>query len=95
MFNLMLDYALEYEIVEKNYARTFEISDDIVKEKEEAKVPHIIFTEDEMKVLWENVGKVQFVDWILMQCYMAGVLRNLLRFAWMKSIWSSGTCKPA
>ena len=70
MFNLMLDYALEYEIVEKNYARTFEISDDIVKEKEEAKVPHIIFTEDEMKVLWENVGKVQFVDWILMQCYM-------------------------
>lgn len=92
MFNLMLDYALEYEIVEKNYARTFEISDDIVKEKEEAKVPHIIFTEDEMKVLWENVGKVQFVDWILMQCYMAWRPRtSTLRLK--EIIWSNGTCK--
>ena len=70
MFNLMLDYALEYEIVEKNYARTFEISDDIVKEKEEAKIPHINFTEEELKILWDNVGKVKFVDWVLMQCYM-------------------------
>lgn len=33
----MLDYALEYEIVDKNYARTFEISDDIIKEKDENK----------------------------------------------------------
>ena len=70
MFNLMLDYALEYEIVEKNYARTFEVSDDIVKEKEEAKIPHINFTEEELKILWDNVGKVKFADWVLMQCYM-------------------------
>lgn len=27
MFNLMLDYALEYEIVDRNYARTFDISE--------------------------------------------------------------------
>lgn len=70
MFNLMLDYALEFEIVEKNYARTFEVSDDIVKEKEEAKIPHINFTEEELKILWDNVGKVKFADWVLMQCYM-------------------------
>jgi len=41
MFNLMLDYALEYELVDKNYSRTFELSDDIIKEKEEAKRGHI------------------------------------------------------
>lgn len=70
MFNLMLDYALEYEIVEKNYARTFEISDDIIKQRDEEKVSHIPFTEEEMKILWENVDKIRFVDWILMQCYM-------------------------
>ncbi|WP_432629028.1 tyrosine-type recombinase/integrase [Brotaphodocola sp.] len=70
MFNLMLDYALEYELVDKNYARTFDVSEDIVKEKEEAKRSHIIFTEDEMKILWDSVDEVQFVDWILMQCYM-------------------------
>ena len=70
MFNLMLDYALEYEIVDRNYARTFELSEDITKEIEENKKDHIIFTEDELHKLWDNVGKVQFVDWVLIQMYM-------------------------
>lgn len=70
LFNLMFDYALEYEIVTVNYARTFDIADDILKEKEEAKRSHIPFTEDELKTLWANVGKVKYVDWILIQCYM-------------------------
>lgn len=70
MFNLMLDYAVEYEIVDKNYARTFDISEDIIKEKEAATRGHIIFPPDEMKILWDNVDKIRFVDWILIQCYM-------------------------
>lgn len=70
MFNLMFDYAVEYEIVSVNYARTFDISDDIIVEKEKNKVPHIIFTEDEMDKLWDNVGNVKYVDWIIIQCYM-------------------------
>lgn len=70
LFNLMLDYALEYEIVDKNYARTFDISNDIIKEKEAATRSHIIFTEDELKKLWVNVDKVKFADWVLIQCYM-------------------------
>ena len=35
LFNLMLDYALEYEIVDRNYARTFNTSSDVLKECEE------------------------------------------------------------
>lgn len=70
MFNLMFDYALEYEIVDRNYARTFEVSEDIKKEKEVSKTEHIPFTDEEMKILWDNAGKVKYVDWILMQCYM-------------------------
>lgn len=70
MFNLMLDYALEYEIVDKNYARTFDLSNDIIKEKEEATRGHINFTAQEMNTLWENVNSFRFVDWILIQCYM-------------------------
>ncbi len=70
MFNLMLDYALEYELIDKNYARTFDLSNDIIKEKEAATRGHIIFTDEEMKILWENVGSIRFVDWILIQCYM-------------------------
>ena len=70
MFNLMLDYALEYEIVDKNYARTFDISEDIIKEKEAATRGHIIFPMEELKTLWDNVDALRFVDWILIQCYM-------------------------
>lgn len=69
MFNLMLDYALEYEIVDRNYARTFNVSDDIVKEKEDAKRGHIPMTESEMEILWNNVNIKQYVDVILIQCY--------------------------
>lgn len=70
LFNLMFDYALEYEIVDRNYARTFELSDDIAKEISDKKIGHIIFTEYEMKILWNNVNNVKFVDWIIIQCYM-------------------------
>lgn len=70
MFNLMLDYALEYELVDKNYARTFDLSNDIIKEKEAATRGHINFNDSEMKTLWDNLGKIRFVDWILIQCYM-------------------------
>lgn len=70
LFNLMFDYALEYEIVTMNYARTFDVSDDIIKEKEESKKNHIPFSEDELETLWDNVGKVKYVDWIIIQCYM-------------------------
>lgn len=70
MFNLMFDYGLEYEIVDRNYARTFDISSDIIKEKEASTRGHIIFSDSEMLTLWENVEQVKFVDWILIQCYM-------------------------
>lgn len=70
LFNLMYDYALEYELVDRNYARTFDISDDVLDEVEQNKHSHIIFTENEIKILWENIEKVKFTDWIIIQIYM-------------------------
>lgn len=70
MFNLMLDYAMEYDLVSKNYARTFELSNDIIKEKEDAKRGHINFNDSEMEALWNTVGNIKFADWLLIQCYM-------------------------
>lgn len=68
MFNLMLDYAVEYEIIDRNYARTFEISDDIIKEKEAAKRNHFPFHVDELQKLWDNQD-IPYVGMILIQCY--------------------------
>lgn len=69
LFNLMMDYALEYEIVDRNYARTFNVSDDIVEEREEARRGHIPFTDEEMEKLWNNVNNGYYVDIVLIQCY--------------------------
>lgn len=69
LFNLMLDYALEYELVQKNYARTFDVSSNILIEKEKMKNSHIAFTEEELNILWKNLS-MPYVDIILVQCYM-------------------------
>lgn len=68
LFNLMLDYGEEHEIVDKNYARTFEISKDITKDIEKSKKDHISFTDEEMEILWKNID-IPYVDIILFQCY--------------------------
>ena len=69
LFNLMLDYANENDVVDKNYARTFKLSDDIIKDVEEEKKDHIDFTDEEMQKLWDNLYDVDYVDVLLIQCY--------------------------
>lgn len=62
LFNLMLDYAIEYGIVDKNYARDFKIERaDVIK-------GHKVFTDEEMETLW-NKTSIPFVNIILLQCY--------------------------
>lgn len=69
LFNLMLDYALEYELVDKNYSRTFNISDDVLQEIEEQRRGHLPFTDGEMDMLWDSVDIIPYVDVLLIQCY--------------------------
>lgn len=69
LFNLMLDYALEYELVDRNYSRTFNLTEETVKEIQSVKKGHIAFTDAEMDLLWENINDKQGVDIMLIQCY--------------------------
>lgn len=69
MFNLMFDYAVENEIVEKNIARQFATPTEIVKEGKKMHKGHINYTEEEMALLWENINKVKFADVVIIQCY--------------------------
>lgn len=69
MMNLMFDYAVEYEITDRNYARTFTISDDIIEEKENAYRGHIPFTDEEIQILWDNIDRVLWADVVIFQCY--------------------------
>ncbi len=56
--------------MDKNYARTFDLSEDIIKEKEKITRGHIVFNDNEMEIFWNNIDKIRFIDWILIQCYM-------------------------
>lgn len=73
----MLDYAVEYEIVDKNYARTFTVSGDIQKERKRSQRSHIPFTDEEMTVLWENISTSKWIEVIIIQCYMGWRPREL------------------
>ncbi len=69
IFNMMLDYAFEYEIVNTNYAKGFSIDGEIIKEATTRQTEHIPFTDEEMNILWNNSGKIEIVDIMLIQCY--------------------------
>lgn len=69
LFNMMLDYALEYELVDRNYSRTFNLTEETVKEIQSVKKEHIAFTDEEMDLLWANISSKQGIDILLIQCY--------------------------
>ena len=64
VLNQMLDYAVEYEMIEHNYARDFKVES--YKRNPDA---HRTFTDDEIDTLWLHVGEDKWVDMILVQCY--------------------------
>ena len=68
VFNLMLDYAVERELVPHNVARTFKISKDVIKDQQLQMKEHIAFTPEEIGILWDNVDK-PFVNIILLSIY--------------------------
>ena len=69
LFNQMLDYALEYELVDRNYSRTFKLTEETIKEIQTVKKEHIAFSDEEIELLWKSVGKLPGIDILLIQCY--------------------------
>ena len=63
LFNLLLDYAVENSLVDKNISRVY-----VVHEKSPEQKHHIPYTDEEMNILWNNLGQYG-VDLILIQCY--------------------------
>lgn len=67
LLNMMFDYALEYELVDRNYSRTFNIS---TNKANVAENKHIAFTEEEIQIIKDNINKVPYTDILYIQCYM-------------------------
>lgn len=69
LLNMMMDYAVEYELTDRNYARAFNLSKDVTKEIRRNKQDHISFSDEEMRSLWGHVGEDEAIELILIQCY--------------------------
>lgn len=65
---MMLDYALELGVIDRNYARDCKLSKQTVKASVRVKKPHFSFSAAERTALWENKDK-QDVDLLLIACY--------------------------
>ena len=68
IFNQMLDYAVECEIIEHNYSKDFTYSIN-THNQQNVKNKHISFSEAEIEILWNSVMKVKYIDMLLIQCY--------------------------
>lgn len=63
LLNVLMDYAIQFEIIDRNIIRDYKLEDSIHVQKE-----HISFTDEEMQKFW----KYNYVDccsWVLIQCY--------------------------
>ena len=71
LINMLMDYAVEYEITDHNYARDVSLSKEITKTNAKNKKSHITFTEEEMETLWNNAYNPEYpkTPMILIQCY--------------------------
>ena len=63
LFNKLYDFAVEYELVDRNYARELKISLDDTDNKH-----HIPFTDSELAILWKHSDN-KIIQVILIQCY--------------------------
>lgn len=69
LLNMMFDYAVEYELCDRNPSRNVKLGKETVHNITKKRKSHISFTDDEMAMLWANVDAVPNVDLILIQCY--------------------------
>lgn len=62
--NLLYDYAVENEYVDKNLARSFILPKSVWKEYEKVKTEHMTFTKEEKTALWEHKDE-EYVNMLL------------------------------
>lgn len=69
ILNLLFDYAVEYEITDKNYAREFTFTNQAARGARNSEGKHIAFTSDELEKLWNSLNEKRYSDIILINCY--------------------------
>lgn len=72
LFHQMYDYAIKYDFAQVNLAERLDIG------KEEKTIERIVFSSNEVKILWENKDRMPYVDTILILLYTGMRIMELL-----------------
>ncbi len=72
LYNQLYDYAMEHDIVSKKYAEYIEMPE---KTDSGSRKP---FTDAEIQTLWDNLGRMDFVDTVLIMIYTGFRVGELL-----------------
>lgn len=64
LYNQLFDYAVENEYLDKNVSRLFNVSTEFETQHE-----HFPYSDEEIGILWNNIGVCDVADLILIQCY--------------------------
>lgn len=75
LFGQIFEYAMQNDIVDKNYAKFVKLKKD---EDESYKIDRTPFTEDEIATLWDNLERNEWIDTILIQIYTGVRIGELL-----------------
>lgn len=69
LFNQLMDYAVEYELLPTNYARAFDLPENIARAVRDKK-HHVPFSPDDLSILWANIDRTDLIaDLIVVTCY--------------------------
>ena len=77
LFNQLFDYAMQYDLVDRNYARNLMLPKAITQNIENVRKEHISFTDEEMAKLWADTRDTS-VQMLLVQCYSGWRPKELL-----------------
>ena len=66
---MLFDYAIRYELTDRNYAREYKLSDNLIREARVTKKSHRAFSDEEISILWDNTDD-ETACMILVQIYM-------------------------
>ena len=73
----LYDYAIEYDIVDRNYAKDLLLPKKDNQLEEDERTPHIPYTEEELRILWENINNYPLAEIVIFQCYTGWRPREL------------------
>ena len=69
LLSMLFDYAIRYELTDRNYAREYKLSDNLLREASRTKTQHKAFCDEEIAILMNNLDD-ETAQMVIVQIFM-------------------------